>query len=228
MITINVGTQSGCKIDLGIRGENEARQIAFDLSWLIQNYGNGVGVILVKRATDEEAYPAANINQSGVTLTWVLSNVDTGVMGKGRAELFWYVDETLAKTIVYPTWVAPDIIGTSTEPPDPYDSWLEQLAEYTAQIRAEGTAYSQESEAWAVGEKGGVPVASSDETYENNSKYYAEQASLEADRAEQGAATAGWMEMDINEDGHLILTRTSNTAVSFSLDSDGHLIMEAI
>lgn len=32
------------------------------------------------------------------------------------------------------------------------------------------------SEAWAVGERGGSPVPSSDPTYENNSKYYAELA----------------------------------------------------
>jgi hypothetical protein len=32
------------------------------------------------------------------------------------------------------------------------------------------------AEAWAVGERGGTPVPSSDVTYENNSKYYAEQA----------------------------------------------------
>lgn len=32
------------------------------------------------------------------------------------------------------------------------------------------------AEAWAVGERGGTPVSSSDVTYENNSKYYAEQA----------------------------------------------------
>lgn len=32
------------------------------------------------------------------------------------------------------------------------------------------------SEAWAVGERGGTPVPSTDVTYENNSKYYAEQS----------------------------------------------------
>lgn len=32
------------------------------------------------------------------------------------------------------------------------------------------------SEAWAIGERNGLPVGTSDETYENNAKYYAEQA----------------------------------------------------
>ena len=43
---------------------------------------------------------------------------------------------------------------------------------------SEANAATSESnaEAWAVGERGGVPVTSGDDTYENNSKYYAEQA----------------------------------------------------
>ena len=40
---------------------------------------------------------------------------------------------------------------------------------------SEGNAATSESnaEAWAVGERGGTPVSSGDDTYENNSKYYA-------------------------------------------------------
>ena len=49
---------------------------------------------------------------------------------------------------------------------------------------AENAATSEENagnsaldaEAWAVGERGGTPVTSGDDTYENNSKYYAELA----------------------------------------------------
>ena len=39
---------------------------------------------------------------------------------------------------------------------------------------------AEDSEAWAVGERGGSPVASGDDTYENNSKYYADQAATVA------------------------------------------------
>lgn len=38
------------------------------------------------------------------------------------------------------------------------------------------TDAASDSEAWAVGERGGVPVTSGDDTYHNNSKYYSEQA----------------------------------------------------
>lgn len=46
------------------------------------------------------------------------------------------------------------------------------------------------SEAWAVGERHGVAVGSSDDTYQNNSKYYATEAEAAAARAE-AAVPAG-------------------------------------
>ena len=47
-----------------------------------------------------------------------------------------------------------------------------------------------------------------------------------ADRAEQAANTAGYMDIDI-VDGHLIYTRTFAVDVDFEL-SNGHLLMEAV
>lgn len=46
------------------------------------------------------------------------------------------------------------------------------------------------SEAWAVGTRNGAVVSSSDETYNNNSKYYATEAEAAAARAE-AAVPAG-------------------------------------
>jgi len=46
------------------------------------------------------------------------------------------------------------------------------------------------SEAWAVGTRNGADVPSSDETYDNNSKYYATEAEAAAARAE-AAVPAG-------------------------------------
>lgn len=46
------------------------------------------------------------------------------------------------------------------------------------------------AEAWAVGERGGVPVQTGDPTYENNSKWYAGKAKESADQAAGSAMTA--------------------------------------
>jgi type IV secretory pathway VirB10-like protein len=52
-------------------------------------------------------------------------------------------------------------------------------------------------------------------------------AAQSANRAEQAAATAGWMDMHIDERGHLIYEKTSNTETDFVIEN-GHLIVEAI
>lgn len=55
------------------------------------------------------------------------------------------------------------------------------------------TASERNAEAWAVGERNGVPVNESDQTYHNNAKYYAqrcEHAETAATEAEAAAAAA--------------------------------------
>ena len=49
-----------------------------------------------------------------------------------------------------------------------------------------------------------------------------------AERAEQAATTAGYLDVDIDEHGHLIYTRTDQVDVDFALSNAGHLIMEVI
>lgn len=55
----------------------------------------------------------------------------------------------------------------------------------------------------------------------------AQSAAESADRAEQVAATAGFMDVEIDSDGHLIYTRTDAVDVDLKL-VNGHLIMEAV
>lgn len=86
----------------------------------------------------------------------------------------------------------------------------------TAQGSAEASA--EQAEAWAVGQRNGEDVPDTDTTYHNNSKYW-------AGLAEQGAATAGYMLFEIDENGHLIYTRTDQVDAVFVLDN-GHLYLE--
>lgn len=75
--------------------------------------------------------------------------------------------------------------------------------------------YSQDSKAWSIGVRNGQPVPSTDETYENNSKYYAE-------LAQQAADEAGYIYFYIDENGDLIYVKTPYVALDFKLQ-DGDL-----
>ena len=56
--------------------------------------------------------------------------------------------------------------------------------------------YVEDAEAWAVGERGGVPVDDTDPTYHNNSKYYATQASNSAGSAYTSEVNAASSELN--------------------------------
>ena len=121
-------TTNGCPqtIVIGRRGTYDTLQIAFDLSYLVESYGNGVAVLAVKRSQDESAYPAV-VTQDENILTWTVSETDTAYVGAGECQLMWYVDGGLAKTIIYPMAVMRDILTTAEDAPDPYPNWIESL-----------------------------------------------------------------------------------------------------
>lgn len=102
---------------------------------------------------------------------------------------------------------------------------------------AEG--YAEESEAWAVGERGGIPVTEGDDTYQNNSKWYAQQSSNSADSAlvtkgecedileEVQAAASNFIFWVDFETGEMMYEDTSN--YSFSINTTtGNLEWEVV
>lgn len=66
------------------------------------------------------------------------------------------------------------ITGTKLQPNYLADCTAAKTAAELAETGAEGSA--EDSEAWAVGTRSGVPVPATDPTYNNNAKYWAEQA----------------------------------------------------
>lgn len=64
------------------------------------------------------------------------------------------------------------------------------IAEALLTMNNKGEQDKEDAEAWAVGQRGGVNVGNSDETYHNNSKYYSQQANSSMTTATAAAATA--------------------------------------
>ena len=113
-------------ITVGRRAENESTQVVIDVSGLVTTYGDGSAVLMVKRARDTEAYPAT-VSRVDDTVVWVPTATDLAYAGTGEAELFWYVGETLAKTVVWRLSVQRDIGPTTSESPAPYEGWVQSL-----------------------------------------------------------------------------------------------------
>ena len=56
-------------------------------------------------------------------------------------------------------------------------------------------------------------------------KTSADEAEVSAQRAEQAMNTAGYIHMEIREDGHLWMQKTDGVDVDFYLGDDGHLYL---
>ena len=130
MITqaVTVTERNTQNIIIGRRGTYDTEQVVFDVSYLADTYGSGVAVLMVKRPVDDTAYPATT-TQDGDTVTWVITATDTSYKGHGECELFWYVGEALAKSVIYTIAVLRDIGEATSEPPDPYESWVDEILE---------------------------------------------------------------------------------------------------
>ena len=132
--TINTSDCTPQTIVIGRRTTYDTLQVVFDLSYLAETYRSGAAVLVVKRSQDTTAYPAT-ITQDGNTLTWTITEVDTYYVGAGECELLWYVNNGLAKTIIYPVVVMRDILQTAEEPPDAYENWVESLTALGAETQ---------------------------------------------------------------------------------------------
>lgn len=133
-------------LPLGKQGEHLARQILFDLSEWVHEYGTGTAELIYQRPGDEVPYPIA-IVQEGDTLIWTLTATDTDKSGAyGKCEMRYSVGDTVAKSKVWRTWVDASMNTDVGEvPPESEKAWVEQvLAAGTdaknAALRAEAAA----------------------------------------------------------------------------------------
>lgn len=175
-----VTAQEGVVIPLGRQGENEVETVQFDVSGWAEEYGEGSYELLHERCLDSAPYACPiTVDEDKQLVEWVVRNSDNAYKGRGRAQLVYIVDKAVAKSVIYYTSTLP-AIDSDMEFPDPYEDWLVQMHEDAEYVRANIDAAldaQENSEAWAVGQRSGEDVPETDETYHNNSKYYAEYAS---------------------------------------------------
>ena len=160
-ISVDVSSARIPVLQVGYQGENEVTDVLFDISSWIAEFGEGVAQLRVKRPgnSEEESYVLSLTITDGIAL-WTVSETDTFNKGNGKVQLSYLVGNIVKKAVVYPYKVGKSIVGADN-PVDPFDSWIER------------------SKAWATGKTlDGNDVPETDETYQNNAKYYAEQADI--------------------------------------------------
>lgn len=133
---------------LGRQGENSARQIRFDVSEWERLYGVGVVQLIVQRHGEDTPYPVA-LSMDGSEAVWTVSSADTAISGRdGKAELQYYVGDTLAKSCTWDTLVIEALGELSEEPPEAHAGWVEQvLSVASAAVKAQEAAAKSEQNA---------------------------------------------------------------------------------
>lgn len=180
-ISVDVSSARIPVLQVGYQGENEVTDVLFDISSWIMEFGEGVAQLRVKRPgnSEDESYVLSLTITDGKAV-WTVSETDTANKGNGKVQLSYMVGNIVKKAVIYPYKVGKSIVGADN-PVDPFDSWIER------------------SKAWAIGETlDGNHVPETDETYQNNAKYYAvlatEQGTLATEKAtlatEKAAAAA--------------------------------------
>lgn len=145
MIIATVTTDSGAILPLGRQGEHGVRQVRFDLSYLIETFGEGTAILVHQRSQDLAPYIVSAV-QDGDRLEWTVTDADTAYKGFGKAEIRWTVGDNLAKTVTYKTSVQRSLTE-QTEIPEPLESWYEQMLEQigNSQEYAQQAAQSAET-----------------------------------------------------------------------------------
>ena len=115
-------------------------------------------------------------------LSFTIDTTMTGRAGKGTAEIV-ILDTT--NDVKFASFNLPVYVEKAAVPDDAIDADVERAQEIADEVQdIVDTAAAEvkgEAEAWAVGQRDGEDVPSTDPTYENNAKYYAEQAQDIAD-----------------------------------------------
>ena len=113
---------------------------------------------------------------SGNVVTANLTEQMSAVAGRVRCQIV--VTETTGRTgsFAFILDVQPSALPLDTDISESDYQLIEQALEDCAQAVIDSQDNAEDSEAWAVGERGGIPVDPSDETYHNNSKWWAEQS----------------------------------------------------
>ena len=128
MIVIEIDLREPQGLPLGRQMENGVRQIIFDLSGLIEDYGDGTAELVHQRGKDLAPY-LISAQRDGNSLTWTVSDTDTAFAGDGQAEIRWKVDDTLAKTVILRTYVNHSITADIVVP-DALQSYFDALVKY--------------------------------------------------------------------------------------------------
>lgn len=127
-------SQAKMSIPIGRQGENGVTQIVFKTDKWLEDFPGGTVMLIARRQIDAEPYPV-QLDVVGTSATWTVNNADTAVHGRGECELRWMQDGRILKSQIFDTYCARSLGAESAEPPDPWESWVEEVLQAGSQAQ---------------------------------------------------------------------------------------------
>lgn len=132
---------------LGRNGENLVREIAFDISDWLGDYGEGHAQLAARRHGESEYY-LVPVRRRGKLVLWQVTDADVGIPGlTGECELSWIPDSgAFAKSETWRTQVLRALDGGETEAPEVSRAWLDAAREESANTQRAAEAAEDAAE----------------------------------------------------------------------------------
>ena len=208
---------------LGKQGENLARIVYFDEheTWM-KEFGEGKCELLHQRNGDSAPYPVKLETEDG-RCCWKITASDTAIVGDGKCELHYLVNDVIVKSKIWTTTVLESLSGDVVEAPEPQKAWVDDVLD--AAVRAEDAAERAE-EAASTG--GGVV---SDEQIQEAVENYLEENPVEAGATEEQAEqiqsnTEGLAQLTEGLENGDVVPQFASNAERAKHDENGSIIHE--
>lgn len=189
----------GMQIPLGKQGENLATQVQIPVvkEWKAL-YGDGTFQLVNKRPDEDFAY-ACVIHWDDEKVMWDITNTELANAGRGVCELQYYAGDVLAKSYSWTTVIVETVYVDDT-PPEPWQSWVEEVLRAGSQAKE----YSEEAHQYA-----------------EDAEEFARQAGVSADSAQAAATSMSFATFGMDENGHLIIHRAERLGImTFTLNNN--------
>lgn len=126
----------GCApIRIGFMEEDRVVRVAFPITEIVNEVGNGGSWLLLnRRPTEEEAYacPLSQISYDDNWLYWIISSSDVQYPGNGQVQLMYSIGDAVKMSKVFKTIVA-ESITDSGNVPSYTESWIRDLNDIKAE-----------------------------------------------------------------------------------------------
>jgi hypothetical protein len=137
---------------LGKQGENLARIVYFEEHALWEKeFGEGKCELLHQRNGDAAPYPVKLEKENG-KCCWKVTASDTAIVGDGKCELHYLVDDVVVKSKIWTTTVLESLGGEVAEAPEPEKAWVDAVLDAAQKVES-ATAHSPiigENKTWLV------------------------------------------------------------------------------